>query len=97
MVGLLVAAEDEASKRTRRGRDPLEGLVEGAHGICTRGFTPQISRRPSGPGRKADQFVRPDLDARAFLGPGSVNLSQVNTDEITLTFARGKNAGKNTS
>jgi hypothetical protein len=29
-----------------------------------------------------------------FVGPGSVNLSQVNTDKITLAFARGKNAGK---
>ena len=29
-----------------------------------------------------------------FVGPGSVNLSQVNTDKITLSFARGKDAGK---
>jgi hypothetical protein len=29
-----------------------------------------------------------------FVGPGSVNLSQVNTDKITLSFARGKEAGK---
>jgi hypothetical protein len=29
-----------------------------------------------------------------FVGPGSVNLSQVNTDKITLAFARGPNVGK---
>jgi hypothetical protein len=29
-----------------------------------------------------------------FVGPGSVNLSQVNTDKITLSFARGTEAGK---
>ena len=29
-----------------------------------------------------------------FAGPGSVNLSQVNTDKITLAFAKGPNAGK---
>jgi hypothetical protein len=28
-----------------------------------------------------------------FVGPGSVNLSQVNTDKITLAFARGPNVG----
>jgi hypothetical protein len=29
-----------------------------------------------------------------FVGPGSVNLSQVNTDKITFSFARGPNVGK---
>ena len=29
-----------------------------------------------------------------FIGPGSVNLSQINTDKITLAFARGPNVGK---
>jgi hypothetical protein len=29
-----------------------------------------------------------------FVGPGGVNLSQVNTDKITLAFARGPNVGK---
>ena len=29
-----------------------------------------------------------------FVGPGSVNLSSVNTDKVTLAFARGPNVGK---
>jgi hypothetical protein len=29
-----------------------------------------------------------------FIGPGSVNLSQINTDKLTLAFARGQNVGK---
>ena len=29
-----------------------------------------------------------------FKGPGGVNLSEINTDKMTLAFARGENAGK---
>ena len=29
-----------------------------------------------------------------FKGPGGINLSEINTDKMTLAFAKGENAGK---
>jgi hypothetical protein len=66
--------------------------------------TPHLNQKSASPGvfggtvqflvTKQINSLGPVWTLVHYVGPGGVNLSQVNTDKITLAFARGPNVGK---